>query len=1643
MNARKDVSEQRPRKAKQAAKPGARSRGFILVIIVGMLAVLVVLGISFAEQGRVDLMGAGNSRDLAATDALAESGFEMAKRILVDDRHVWSSSNSGWNTDNGVGWTSRWGYNPYVDLNTSAGGTVTSPGTGENTTGPAPSRDDPNNFLDAFQLMTWNEEAKGSNAAYAYLFKFDPADNKTHYVQRIPPTEKELMDTWQRQPLARVRKFRVNTGTSFGMIQISITPKDGAINVNDVFQPGTGEEYPGWYETLPAPTSIYSPPGGGLGLSTADAKVNRASPDRRTLEYILGRPCEWSIRQNEDSSDGSGSAGNQFTCMTTDKGIWAPTSMYPSGHASLDNGVYNFRSYFVPWGRSTNQWSLWGESYLTNIGTNRQNTTVFYNQGDLYPNRYNYEAPRYPIWAPTMPFSCRWDKGGLAGLPALDSNAGLMCKSSSADRRWMMPGRVNAQPYPYHLQATSGLGRWDALFMGFGFDKLNPKRGGFNGTADNPHLFWADSAYNSGNNTGAWNDKDGAAYIGAGTYGFVRPHSFQLHFISAAAQGRFWTDLEANWYFGGGPGYGSLQAAFYAGNSTPTLSSYLLPTSAYDSLGMGTNWFPPTAALWNPGAFNNGDLHPQEITRGFTRHPGTMPAAKPAATYTYPISRFDDDIGIANAHFLFNDARTSIRAFGIQENWGLYGNDDAGGRFYDAININVSNYQVIYGLLTPEKLPSMLFRTTVAPHLHWKARMLDAAYKDADKFYRYDPNNPDPQKQPRPYWVRDSLPFPDSTVGNPSHSGIVTYPFGANDATAPWDPTKFKPFHPLPAALGVSPADDPILAPVPEVTLPLPIGADPLATFPQYDAALYSPYIGPSYFKYSIHRAYLNRANMQPLTDPNSVPESQRVVLGKMDYANQEPATWLAQDGVTVTRNGTNRVQDDVFSDTWYDLRLAPPNETGDALNSSALTPPSKTWNWANWFLQRQSVIPTQAVGGERQPINGSNQVKIASQNHSEGLDGDQLSVFAGSRIRKVPALKNYAAPHPLYGLPNPNYLQLFPGTSVSPHWSDQFRRYFPVITAISAADQAKPTFNVPLAQIPTGTLAPMAAWEGSKMIDLFKDDMTQKHGDPDVDRQIHPENPVAKVTDPDSADPWVPNVSKDDAWRITRIGRKYQEIIADEIMDYQMNPWWPNPCVHYRQVAVPLDRAGHETETRKLPGGIADLKGGWWAREENNAKSGITFEVPDYYAYWNRFWMRSAGFYNRTLANCTPLAYSDANNFTENPGTYPQSLQYFGLPITKGLLTNRWRDRILDFPYNTLEDATGCEWRYISGAANLMYEANVPSPMSAAPARNHPFRHWADFVGFLGHLVYRSPLIAGGPKDRIRGVQASAVCPATFFDGSKISDADCLQGMPAVGFDKCIVARHGYWPISGNYGEFPTASGPQRYPDRPANWGDTNEWERRIDEWRGRDASGLRIEQNYISERAANDVLVSMSHGRIRPIDFDGDGHITMTRKQELPGFDRATGNNPYWPGYPWHPLTNADTPGFKTEFQYWPGAPEATAGINGYNSDTTQLSYGLKTDETWHDGNKSDVIQGCVTLPIKFRSNTFRVTVVVELTDAQYKNVYSIRRYARWYSRIPGEPSNGIKVHGPYTGELLQHGTRQMGQVDPEMNFLGTTKP
>jgi hypothetical protein len=802
--------------------------------------------------------------------------------------------------------------------------------------------------------------------------------------------------------------------------------------------------------------------------------------------------------------------------------------------------------------------------------------------------------------------------------------------------------------------------------------------------------------------------------------------------------------------------------------------------------------------------------------------------------------------------------------------------------------------------------------------------------------------------------------------------------------------------------------------------------------------------------------------------------------------------------------------------------------------------------------------------------------------------------------------------PHPRYGLPNPNYLLLHPGSLPSWHWADQFRRYFPVFypdisQAIGNCQSRNPVY------LSTGE-AGCAPDPQFKLIDSdVLDTWVANTDDNPVDSLTHAPvrtmMPVPKGTfgtaplNPTSSScaqvningpTFVPNISKDDAWRITRIGRKYQEIIADAIMSYQMNPWWPNPCAQLQQVAVPLSMQSYiekdpttgqylHVNPTANPGNV----GNWYSWQESaiTVASGnlnmMYSQIPDYYAYYNRFWCRAASTYNPNPGmqagvnwgqqySSLPSVGSYQNlvnaNGVENLGMYPQSFQYFGLtPLPGGqahggpwdqiLNTNPgpaspvvpagafttsggclFADRIMDFPYNTLEDALGCDWRYLSNCTPIMAEYGDPNFSTSAggityanlrnaPARNHPFRNWADFVAMLGHLVYRSPmppvaatnsafwpaqgiaqmspgnlsaqhnyLLGHRLRDPVLGVNAGnagypQVCPAHFFDGSAIQNADSLQGANCGAYQ--IVAATGFWPISANYGAFPQQNNGQvtnpievmLYPLQVAPWTGGGavqaEWERRIDEWRGRDASGLRVEQNYISEEAANDVLVCLSNGLIPPIDFDGDGHVSMTLKSELPPDQNYNGTVlRFWPGYPWHNFSGATSgvqslsPTGAIEAQKKPGFTNIPSAFNYdsanqfYNSTVTgtpvtHSNYGVKgycpdltpppnlydpgfgsTDVVnyitpWYPVDQSEVLQGCVTMPIKFRSNTFRVTVVAMLTDSNYQTIYSTRRYQRVYSRVP---QNYTTTPGSaYSGNFVLHESHIWGGADPVMNFTG----
>src|SRR5208283_5043861 len=108
-----------------------------------------------------------------------------------------------------------------------------------------------------------------------------------------------------------------------------------------------------------------------------------------------------------------------------------------------------------------------------------------------------------------------------------------------------------------------------------------------------------------------------------------------------------------------------------------------------------------------------------------------------------------------------------------------------------------------------------------------------------------------------------------------------------------------------------------------------------------------------------------------------------------------------------------------------------------------------------------------------------------------------------------------------------------------------------------------------------------------------------------------------------------------------------------------------------------------------------------WWSYYEHINDPGITYQIPDYYAYFNRFWCRAAGKYTCGLHvgqayNPKPVVGGLPANGVENLGMYPQTFQYFGQFPPSDF---KWMDRIMDFPFNTLEDQAGCEWRYLSGA--------------------------------------------------------------------------------------------------------------------------------------------------------------------------------------------------------------------------------------------------------------------------------------------------------------------------------------------------------
>ncbi|MCK6474810.1 MAG: hypothetical protein L6R28_24075 [Planctomycetes bacterium] len=708
--------------------------------------------------------------------------------------------------------------------------------------------------------------------------------------------------------------------------------------------------------------------------------------------------------------------------------------------------------------------------------------------------------------------------------------------------------------------------------------------------------------------------------------------------------------------------------------------------------------------------------------------------------------------------------------------------------------------------------------------------------------------------------------------------------------------------------------------------------------------------------------------------------------------------------------------------------------------------------------------------------------------------------------------------PHALHGLPSPDYLCLYPGGPASQHWVDQFRRYFPL--QLEEIPTAGDPYDDPDDNMDTMNNNP---FPGAMPYRFKMVDDPDLGGNAVTHTAVHPAIPVPRNTTGDDSTPHVPAIGKDEAWRVTRGGPRYDEIIANEILDYQLNPWWPNPCVPVSELCVPLDKTTYPSEPRaKVKVETLTGRNTWrsYAEHMSGNEATIGSRVPKFYVYFNRFWTRTnhkavrnwAGdpnAFTRPLGepyraitipgNAAAGIPEELINADEGKGMFPPTWQYFGQYPPK---ESTFHDRIKDFPYNAMEDQLGDDWRYLAKAAAIMTEPQ----MQKGTGRNHPFRNWADFVAMLGHLVYRAPLdpkatpelAAANPnatRDVLDGVNAYTVCHGAdadsrnkdnFFDGSKISSGGTVY---ADSLRSPIVAKAGWWPIAANYGRAPDASGDPYYPNPPGTGGwNATEWRRRWDEIRGRDEAGIRVEQHYISEKAANDVLVSLSNGRIGPIDFDGDGHITMTRaygKDITAGYPYGTtaGNvnemanakpsgdlvqqrtwdghsgSHHWPqwalpyGYPWH--TNTGTapdgqPNAKVEFEEYDDEPTyntAFANRDFWDTDANaktmsplNIKLGIVPQadpQLWRKADKRDLILNCVTLPIKFHSNTFRISVVVELTDAKYEEIYASRRYQKVVSRVPD--TTVTNVHGPFTGEFIEHSSRAMNGVDPELNWLG----
>ena len=79
----------------------------------------------------------------------------------------------------------------------------------------------------------------------------------------------------------------------------------------------------------------------------------------------------------------------------------------------------------------------------------------------------------------------------------------------------------------------------------------------------------------------------------------------------------------------------------------------------------------------------------------------------------------------------------------------------------------------------------------------------------------------------------------------------------------------------------------------------------------------------------------------------------------------------------------------------------------------------------------------------------------------------------------------------------------------------------------------------------------------------------------------------------------------------------------------------------------------------------------------------------------------------------------------------------------------------------------------------------------------------------------------------------------------------------------------------------------------------------------------------------------------------------------------------------YPWHAKT-----GKPSICEY----VDPTVKNPAYNTSGTSYGVVMQPSVSWKHELEDDVITNCVTLPIKFRSNTFRVTVSVETHGQEF---------------------------------------------------------